>query len=66
VRPYAPSLRTFADPEGEFLTYDQVRRLAHPLPAEQQVTRPTEVTIIDPHGDQYAASVLRIEARFGL
>jgi hypothetical protein len=66
VRPYAPSLRGFSDPEGEILTYDQVRRLAHPLPAEQLITRPGRVTIIDPQGDAEAANQLRIEARFGL
>jgi hypothetical protein len=66
MRPNAPSLRAFSDLDSEWLSYEQVRSTLHPVPAEQLITRPTEVTIIDPQGDQFAASVLRIEARFGL
>jgi hypothetical protein len=66
LRPYAPSRRTFADPEGPWLSFDEVRRSVHPVPAEQLITRPGEVLIIDPQGDQEAANQLRVEARFGL
>jgi hypothetical protein len=62
MRPFAPNLRRFADPEGEFLTYSQVRASLHPVPAEQHVVVPRDVRIVDAE----RAAVLRTEARQGL
>jgi hypothetical protein len=50
-RPPAPNLRRYADPEGEFLTYAQVRATRHPVPAEQHVMPPRRVTLVAAYPD---------------
>jgi hypothetical protein len=45
MRPFAPALRSFADPEGPWLTYSQVRATLPPVPAEQMVTLPAALVI---------------------
>lgn len=47
--PPAPNLRQFPDPEGEFLTYATVRSTLHPVPAEQTLAVPGDVTIRELH-----------------
>jgi hypothetical protein len=45
MRPPAPNLRSFADPEGPWLTYSQVRATLPPVPAEQMVALPAALVI---------------------
>jgi hypothetical protein len=46
-RPSAPNLRPFADPEGEWLTFAELRATLHPVPAEQHVVAPRFVRVVD-------------------
>lgn len=54
------------DPEGDFLTYAEVRAQLHPSPAESSLVVCRIVTIRDPEGDEHVASVLRMDAVWGL
>jgi len=53
-------MRRFADPEGDFLTYAQLRSTLHPVPAEQSLVVPRDVRITT-KGDE---SIARVERRF--
>lgn len=60
-RPPAPNLRSFADPEGPWLTCDQVRATlaSAPAPAEQHLTIPFNVVIRDLFADGFTRAERR-------